>query len=87
MLQMCLNSLFINTTQHKDNVFNIFRPVTQSGRPITGFVRPGTQSGRPSTMEQAIKTSRTSLTARPITSASGRCVRLGTVSCLILFSE
>uniref|UniRef100_A0A8C9FYH8 Tetratricopeptide repeat domain 8 n=1 Tax=Pavo cristatus TaxID=9049 RepID=A0A8C9FYH8_PAVCR len=23
------------------------RPVTQSGRPITGFVRPSTQSGRP----------------------------------------
>uniref|UniRef100_A0A8C9FZ78 Tetratricopeptide repeat domain 8 n=1 Tax=Pavo cristatus TaxID=9049 RepID=A0A8C9FZ78_PAVCR len=56
------------------------RPVTQSGRPITGFVRPSTQSGRPSTMEQAIKTPRTALTARPISSASGRYVRLGTVS-------
>ncbi|XP_075568623.1 tetratricopeptide repeat protein 8 isoform X4 [Pelecanus crispus] len=54
------------------------RPVTQSGRPITGFVRPSTQSGRPSTMEQAIKTPRTALTARPITSGSGRYVRLGT---------
>ncbi|KAM6133242.1 tetratricopeptide repeat protein 8 isoform 4-T4 [Phoenicopterus ruber ruber] len=54
------------------------RPVTQSGRPITGFVRPSTQSGRPSTMEQAIKTPRTGLTARPITSASGRYLRLGT---------
>ncbi|NXF39456.1 TTC8 protein, partial [Nyctibius bracteatus] len=58
------------------------RPVTQSGRPITGFVRPSTQSGRPSTMEQAIKTPRTALTARPITSASGRYVRLGTASML-----
>ncbi|KAM6274549.1 tetratricopeptide repeat protein 8 isoform 2-T2 [Porphyrio hochstetteri] len=58
------------------------RPVTQSGRPITGFVRPSTQSGRPSTMEQALKTPRTALTARPITSASGRCVRLGTASML-----
>ncbi|KAM6360402.1 tetratricopeptide repeat protein 8 isoform 2-T2 [Alca torda] len=56
------------------------RPVTQSGRPITGFVRPSTQSGRPSTMEQAIKTPRTALTARPITSASGRYGRLGTAS-------
>ncbi|XP_030307811.1 tetratricopeptide repeat protein 8 isoform X2 [Calypte anna] len=56
------------------------RPVTQSGRPITGFVRPSTQSGRPSTMEQAIKTPRTGLTARPITSASGRFGRLGTAS-------
>ncbi|XP_074764612.1 tetratricopeptide repeat protein 8 isoform X1 [Athene noctua] len=58
------------------------RPVTQSGRPITGFVRPSTQSGRPSTVEQAIKTPRTGLTARPITSASGRYVRLGTASML-----
>ncbi|KAM9777434.1 tetratricopeptide repeat protein 8 isoform 4-T4 [Neosynchiropus ocellatus] len=54
------------------------RPMTQSGRPITGFVRPSTQSGRPGTMEQAIKTPRTASTARPITSASGRFVRLGT---------
>uniref|UniRef100_A0A8C6NFW4 Uncharacterized protein n=1 Tax=Melopsittacus undulatus TaxID=13146 RepID=A0A8C6NFW4_MELUD len=53
------------------------RPVTQSGRPITGFVRPSTQSGRPGTMEQAINTP---LTARPITSASGRYIRLGTAS-------
>ncbi|XP_075007437.1 tetratricopeptide repeat protein 8 isoform X5 [Calonectris borealis] len=58
------------------------RPVTQSGRPITGFVRPSTQGGRPSTMEQAIKTPRTALTARPITSASGKYVRLGTASML-----
>ncbi|XP_018426567.1 PREDICTED: tetratricopeptide repeat protein 8 isoform X5 [Nanorana parkeri] len=54
------------------------RPVTQSGRPLTGFVRPSTQSGRPGTMEQAIRTPRTANTARPITSASGRHVRLGT---------
>uniref|UniRef100_A0AAR2IV62 Tetratricopeptide repeat domain 8 n=1 Tax=Pygocentrus nattereri TaxID=42514 RepID=A0AAR2IV62_PYGNA len=54
------------------------RPMTQSGRPITGFVRPSTQSGRPGTMEQAIKTPRTANTARPVTSASGRFVRLGT---------
>ncbi|XP_030625556.1 tetratricopeptide repeat protein 8 isoform X4 [Chanos chanos] len=53
------------------------RPVTQSGRPITGFVRPSTQSGRPGTMEQAIQTPRTASTARPVTSASGRFVRLG----------
>ncbi|OXB55334.1 hypothetical protein ASZ78_002505 [Callipepla squamata] len=56
------------------------RPVTQSGRPITGFVRPSTQSGRPSTMEQAIKTPGTALTARPISGASGTYVRLGTAS-------
>ncbi|KAM6201741.1 tetratricopeptide repeat protein 8 isoform 5-T5 [Rhynchocyon petersi] len=54
------------------------RPITQAGRPITGFLRPSTQSGRPGTMEQAIRTPRTAYTARPITSSSGRFVRLGT---------
>lgn len=58
---------------------NQYRPMTQSGRPITGFVRPSTQSGRPGTMEQAIKTPRTASTARPVTSSSGRFIRLGTV--------
>uniref|UniRef100_A0A5F5PFX8 Tetratricopeptide repeat domain 8 n=1 Tax=Equus caballus TaxID=9796 RepID=A0A5F5PFX8_HORSE len=58
------------------------RPVTQTGRPITGFLRPSTQSGRPGTMEQAIRTPRTAYTARPITSSSGRFVRLGTASML-----
>ncbi|KAF3830939.1 hypothetical protein GH733_002177 [Mirounga leonina] len=57
-------------------------PLTQAGRPITGFLRPGTQSGRPGTMEQAIRTPRTAYTARPITSSSGRFVRLGTASML-----
>uniref|UniRef100_A0A6I8P6L6 Tetratricopeptide repeat domain 8 n=1 Tax=Ornithorhynchus anatinus TaxID=9258 RepID=A0A6I8P6L6_ORNAN len=58
------------------------RPITQAGRPITGFVRPSTQTGRPGTMEQAIRTPRTAHTARPVTSASGRYVRLGTASML-----
>ncbi|XP_012940531.1 tetratricopeptide repeat protein 8 [Aplysia californica] len=58
------------------------RPTTQGGRPLSGFVRPGTQSGRPGTMEQAIRTPRTAHTARPVTSASGRFVRLGTASML-----
>jgi len=57
--------------------------MSQSGRPVSGFVRPGTQGGRPGTMEQAIKTPRTAHTARPVTSASGRFVRLGTVSLYI----
>ncbi|XP_015825656.1 tetratricopeptide repeat protein 8 isoform X1 [Nothobranchius furzeri] len=58
------------------------RPMTQSGRPITGFVRPSTQSGRPGTMEQAIKTPRTTSTARPVTGSTGRFIRLGTASML-----
>jgi tetratricopeptide repeat protein 8 len=57
------------------------RPVTQSGRPLTGTLRPGTQ-GRIGTMENALKTPRTSRTARPMTSSSGRFVRLGTTSML-----
>ncbi|EDO48471.1 predicted protein [Nematostella vectensis] len=58
------------------------RPMSQAGRPVSGFVRPGTQGGRPGTMEQAIRTPRTAQTARPVTSASGRHVRLGTASML-----
>ena len=61
-----------------------YRPMSQSGRPLSGFVRPGTQSTRPGTMEQAIRTPRTAQTARPVTSASGRYVRLGTVSCVYM---
>ncbi|CAG5134856.1 unnamed protein product [Candidula unifasciata] len=58
------------------------RPTSQGGRPLSGFVRPGTQSGRPGTVEQALRTPRTAHTARPVTSASGRFVRLGTASML-----
>eukprot|EP00731_Ephydatia_muelleri_P036450 Em0258g5a len=58
------------------------RPLSQSGRPLSGFVRPGTQSARPKTMEQAIMAPRTASTARPVTSSSGRYVRLGTASML-----
>ncbi|XP_063983005.1 tetratricopeptide repeat protein 8 [Diachasmimorpha longicaudata] len=56
------------------------RPKTQSGRPVTGTVRPMTQSATAQTMEQALRTPRTAMSARPITTASGRAVRLGTAS-------
>ena len=62
------------------------RPVSQSGRPITGVLRPGTQ-GRPDTMEFALKAPRTAKTARPMTSSSGRFVRLGTASMLSVGSD
>uniref|UniRef100_A0A8C5FR62 Tetratricopeptide repeat domain 8 n=1 Tax=Gadus morhua TaxID=8049 RepID=A0A8C5FR62_GADMO len=75
-------SLRLPGTSHGAGPTPAVRPMTQSGRPITGFVRPSTQSGRPGTMEQAIRTPRTASTARPITSASGRFVRLGTASML-----
>ena len=55
------------------------RPVTASGRPLTGFARPQASRGN-ETVEQAIKTARSLHTARPATSSSGRFVRLGTAS-------
>uniref|UniRef100_G3NXV8 Tetratricopeptide repeat domain 8 n=1 Tax=Gasterosteus aculeatus aculeatus TaxID=481459 RepID=G3NXV8_GASAC len=75
-------SLRLPGTSHGGGPTPAVRPLTQSGRPITGFVRPSTQSGRPGTMEQAIKTPRTAGSARPVTSASGRFIRLGTASML-----
>ncbi len=57
------------------------RPMTMSGRPITGMLRlnsQSTQAGK--TMESVLKTARTAATARPVTTATGRFVRLGTVS-------
>lgn len=60
------------------------RPTTQSGRPLSGAVRPATHSNRPGTMEQALRTARSSYTARPLTNSSGRFVRLGTVRDIVL---
>jgi len=57
------------------------RPMSSSGRPLTGFSRPGTSS-RPgsSSVEGAFASGRPG-TSRPVT-ASGRFVRLGTASML-----
>jgi len=56
------------------------RPMTMSGRPITGMLRLNTQSNANGKgMEHALKTARTAATARPVTTATGRFVRLGTV--------
>lgn len=55
--------------------------MTMSGRPITGMLRLNTQSNQAGkTMEKALKTARTAATARPVTTATGRFIRLGTVS-------
>jgi hypothetical protein len=52
-----------------------------SGRPITGILRLNTQSNPAGkSMENTLKTARTAATARPVTTATGRFVRLGTVS-------
>jgi len=58
------------------------KPMTSSGVPITGVLRPGTKGNRLNTAENILKAPRTSKTARPITTSSGRFVRLGTVSML-----
>lgn len=58
----------------------LYRPRTESGRPVSGVVRPGTQSGRATNLEQILKTPRTASSARPVTSQSARTVRLGTAS-------
>ncbi|KRZ09752.1 Tetratricopeptide repeat protein 8, partial [Trichinella zimbabwensis] len=54
------------------------RPTTKSGRPVTGILRPGSQIGRNDTFESALRTGRTVNSSRPITSMTGRFVRLGT---------
>ena len=58
---------------------NIIRPVSRSGQPTSGFLRPNKDEGMGLSLEQSIKTARTSHTARPVSAASGRFVRLGTV--------
>lgn len=61
------------------------RPVSSSGRPVTGFARPGTSS-RPTTgadLERVLTGQRVGTAAsRPVTSG-GRLVRLGTASMLM----
>ncbi|KAI6188863.1 hypothetical protein M3Y98_00400100 [Aphelenchoides besseyi] len=55
------------------------RPRTQSGRPLSGMIRPESRL-KTGSMEQMLRTSRTSRTARPISSSTARQVRLGTAS-------
>ncbi len=54
------------------------RPMSKSGRPVTGFVRPATGARPATTLEGALAAPRTAA-SRPVTSASGRYTRLGTV--------
>ncbi|KFD64961.1 hypothetical protein M514_11552 [Trichuris suis] len=56
------------------------RPRTKSGRPITGVLRPESQMNKSDTLQATLRTARTSQTARPLTSLTGRFVRLGTAS-------
>lgn len=62
------------------------RPMTASGRPVTGFARPGTASARPMTGSGRDAVATAFRGARPGTSramtALGRAVRIGTASML-----
>ena len=60
--------------------WSVFRPQTESGRPLSGVVRPATQATQGGNIEKALRTARTAQTARPVSAASGRHVRLGTAS-------
>lgn len=60
------------------------RPVTQSGRPLSGMIRPGTNTQTMQSIESALQAPRTGHSARPMTTASGRHARLGTASMLAL---
>ncbi|KAI7691175.1 Tetratricopeptide repeat protein 8 [Sarcoptes scabiei] len=61
------------------------RPVTQSGRPLSGMIRPGTGANTLATsIESALIAPRTSITSRPMTTASGRHTRIGTASMMAL---
>jgi len=57
------------------------RPVSASGRPLSGFARPGTGSSKGGGLEGALRPGTGTGAARPVT-ALGRLVRLGTASML-----
>ena len=65
------------TTAASGGTSQAYRPTTQSGRPVSGVVRPGSQAGQGG-MDTALRTPRTAKTARPVSAASGRHVRVGT---------
>ncbi|VDP52545.1 unnamed protein product, partial [Soboliphyme baturini] len=56
----------------------IVRPRTRTGRPLTGVTRPGTEMSQGDLLERVIRSARTATTARPVTSVTGRHMRLGT---------
>jgi tetratricopeptide repeat protein 8 len=62
--------------QTRDGPSPAIRPVTQSGRPVSGVLRPGSSSGsaRPGTslLDQALRSRAT--TARPVSASTGRYI-------------
>ncbi|XP_027196782.2 tetratricopeptide repeat protein 8 [Dermatophagoides pteronyssinus] len=73
------------TSLARQSTSQAIRPVTQSGRPLSGMIRPGTNSIGPNqSLESALSAPRTGYSARPMTTASGRHARLGTASMIAL---
>ena len=58
---------------------HVYSPRTASGRPLSGMQRPESRL-KTGSMEQMLRTSRTSKTARPISASTARQARLGTVN-------
>ncbi|XP_022655520.1 tetratricopeptide repeat protein 8-like isoform X2 [Varroa destructor] len=71
----------LRTSSSAQGANPLMRPMSQSGRPITGMVRSGAE-GAVGSIDAALKTARTAMSARPVTSSSGRYVRMGTASML-----
>jgi len=62
----------------------LVRPVSNTGRPISGYSRPGTNrpvTGSKGALQNALSGNRPTTSARPVTSG-GRYLRLGTASML-----
>lgn len=71
-----------SSSTNKGSYDPAIRPVSQSGRPMTGFARPSSSrpmSGSNTSVRDALQSSRRGGTARPMTTF-GREVRLGTAS-------
>ncbi|KAI2808173.1 Tetratricopeptide repeat protein 8 [Blomia tropicalis] len=71
------------TSLARQSTSQAIRPVTQSGRPLSGMIRSDTAHMH-GTIENALSAPRTGHSARPMTSSSGRYARIGTASLLAL---
>jgi tetratricopeptide repeat protein 8 len=68
--------------QNAGGISQMIRPVSNTGRPITGYSRPGTNrpvTGSKNALQTALSGNRPTTASRPVTSG-GRYLRLGTAS-------
>jgi len=71
------------TSIARQSTSQAIRPVTQTGRPLSGMLRSGTNIQHGS-IENALSAPRTGYSARPMTSSSAMYARIGTASLLAL---